>query len=338
MRLRYPGVSLPCDRCNNCRGVMSQRTTSYFRTWSRSSTRVEGMIFPPSRTRCADNALVMACAPPRGIGQPTACAAAPNTMPKDALSGSFRLKNECAARPANNARVRSLRNLRRATKVAGGSASWAKFANKNGWVGNRSNGRSTSFANAGQFFASGAIRFRQARPSSCSTRSASFRFRSNVIAAAIVEGMRQRCRRINPLEAIVRERQRIEERRSDGHGMHGRAKVVVESRKRQFHGACAAARLGFRLEYVHAQTGLRQHNRSRQPVGACANHACFLVPNVAIALAHTLNSTAAEPSCLGHFLAPWQFFRPGQSSMWEHRRPAAADATSFQWHVSRRES
>jgi hypothetical protein len=59
-------------------------------------------------------------AAPRGIGHPTACAEVPITMPNDALSVWSRLKKECADRPANRARTRSVRNRCRATKLAEG--------------------------------------------------------------------------------------------------------------------------------------------------------------------------------------------------------------------------
>src|SRR5579863_905134 len=48
---------------------------------------------------------------------------------------------------------------------------------------------------------------------------------------AVVERMRQRDRRLDPREAVLLERQRAEERRDNGHGVHGRANVVEKSGK-----------------------------------------------------------------------------------------------------------
>ena len=69
-------------------------------TSSIRSTGVAVCTTPPSDCRCAINASVMACDPPRGMGQPTACAVAAITRPKDALKGWSGPRNECAAIPA----------------------------------------------------------------------------------------------------------------------------------------------------------------------------------------------------------------------------------------------
>src|SRR6267154_4950191 len=102
--------------------------------------RVDVFILPPNEARYAQSALVMDCAPPRGTGQPTACAAAPRIIPNAALSGSSRLRKEWAARPAMRALVRSLRQ--RVISVFGGRNAVArKRASKNGWRVNTFNGR-----------------------------------------------------------------------------------------------------------------------------------------------------------------------------------------------------
>src|SRR5579871_1573907 len=112
--------------------------------------RVEVWMRPPYAARQAAKALVMDCEPPRAIGHPTAWAETPITMPKEALKGSSRLKKECAANPAKRARARSVRNRRRATRVAEGRASIANFVSRNGCCGHVNRGRKMSCAISGQ--------------------------------------------------------------------------------------------------------------------------------------------------------------------------------------------
>src|SRR6202008_1514839 len=96
------------------------------------STRLDVLIFAPRFARCLQSAFVMDCAPPRGIGHPTACAAAPSKTPNPALKGSSRLKNECAAKPAKSALVRSSRNRKPLKEFAEGRALRPKRANSHG--------------------------------------------------------------------------------------------------------------------------------------------------------------------------------------------------------------
>src|SRR5271156_7115013 len=101
----------------------------------------------PNVERYPQSALVSDCAPPRGIGQPTACAGAAMRIANAALSGSSRLRKEWAAKPANSARVRWLRN-RLATDRADRNANIPKRAIRNGCLGMKGTGRSTSGANS----------------------------------------------------------------------------------------------------------------------------------------------------------------------------------------------
>src|SRR5581483_10785901 len=82
----------------------------------------------------------MFCEPPRGRGQPTACAVKPSTIAKDAVSGSSNASVECAASPANKPRVFSSRNTVRAKNFADQSAHTPKYPSKNGLRGKRSSG------------------------------------------------------------------------------------------------------------------------------------------------------------------------------------------------------
>src|SRR5713226_6964120 len=59
---------------------------------------------------------------------------------------------------------------------------------------------------------------------------------------SVVERMGERGWRMNPLQSMIFERQRREERRPGTHGMHRGSKVVQESRYGQFHRARGAAR------------------------------------------------------------------------------------------------
>ena len=90
---------------------------------------------------------------------------------------------------------------------------------------------------------------------------------------SIVERMRQRRISVDPLQSVILERQRREERRSGREGMHGRAEVMQKSRQRERKRARRAARLGLRFEDLHAHPRLRKHNGRGQAVRTRSNHA-----------------------------------------------------------------
>src|SRR4051795_564076 len=94
----------------------------------------------PYSARHAHNARVIEFAPPRGIGQPTACNAAPSSTPEAELNGSLRLRNECAAIPAKSALTRSDLNCARASLFAGRNAFSPNLAISRGCVGIRGMG------------------------------------------------------------------------------------------------------------------------------------------------------------------------------------------------------
>src|SRR5215469_17220076 len=97
----------------------------------------------------------MDSAPPLGIGQPTACAAAPNSKPAAALNGSSSARTECAAIPANSALQRAELKLAFASDSADRIALKPNRANKNGWPGRIGTGRSASSASSLQCVANG---------------------------------------------------------------------------------------------------------------------------------------------------------------------------------------
>src|SRR5437763_1316479 len=65
---------------------------------------------------------------------------------------------------------------------------------------------------------------------------------------AVVERMGERRGRMNPLQAMVSERERAKEGRGDRHRMDGGAEVVLEAGKRQLFGASTAAESGLSFE------------------------------------------------------------------------------------------
>ena len=92
---------------------------------------------------------------------------------------------------------------------------------------------------------------------------------------AVIERLRERGGRLNPREAMVVQRQRREERRAHGEGMHGRSEVVDEAGERQFHGARGATGSCFGFEYVDFEAGLSQDDGRRESVGTGADYAGF---------------------------------------------------------------
>ena len=88
---------------------------------------------------------------------------------------------------------------------------------------------------------------------------------------SVIKRMSQHRRRMYPLEAIVRERKRREEGRTDSERMYRRAEIVAKPQQRQFHRARGAARLWLSFENINEQASLGQDNRGGESIGACAN-------------------------------------------------------------------
>jgi hypothetical protein len=93
----------------------------------------------------------------------------------------------------------------------------------------------------------------------------------------IVERMREHARRLDPREAVPRERKRAEERRRDREGVNRRTDIVHESGSRQLRRARAAADGWRRLVDHHAPSGLRHRNRGGETVGARPDDDCIRV-------------------------------------------------------------
>ena len=84
--------------------------------------------------------------------------------------------------------------------------------------------------------------------------------------AAVVERMRHRIARVNPLQPVIRERQRAQVRRTSGKRVNRRAYIVQEPRQSQFLGARAASGCVRSLQNKHAAPHLRDRYRRRKPV------------------------------------------------------------------------
>ena len=104
------------------------------------------------------------CAPPRGIGQPTAWPVIPSTSPNAALGGWVRGSVACADMPVNSARARASRKASRARTAFGSTASIPNRASISGFLGGRSGAR-RSGASRSKRETNGSISRCQAAPS-----------------------------------------------------------------------------------------------------------------------------------------------------------------------------
>ena len=80
---------------------------------------------------------------------------------------------------------------------------------------------------------------------------------------------------MDPLKAVVGQRQGEQERGADGHGVDGRADIVVEARQAQLRCACSAANGFGPFEDDHTAPGLCQGDGGSQPVGPAAHDRCI---------------------------------------------------------------
>ena len=93
----------------------------------------------------------------------------------------------------------------------------------------------------------------------------------------VIQGMRQRQRRLDPFEAVLRQRETGERGGTHRPRMHGGAHVVHESRQCQLGRARPAADGRLRFEHRGAQPGLRQNDGGGQPVRPGPDHASGVV-------------------------------------------------------------
>ena len=82
----------------------------------------------------------------------------------------------------------------------------------------------------------------------------------------VVEGMSERCWRLDPLDAVLGERHRAHERRGDPERVDRRADVVHEPGQRQLRRAAAAADRLLGFQHSHGQAGAGQHDRRAETV------------------------------------------------------------------------
>jgi len=92
---------------------------------------------------------------------------------------------------------------------------------------------------------------------------------------AIVKGMRQGTRRVNPFESVIRQRQRGKKWRPRGEWIHRRSEVMEKSGQGKFQRSHGASRLGLRLKNVYLQSVLSENDGRRKPVGTGADNASF---------------------------------------------------------------
>ena len=89
--------------------------------------------------------------------------------------------------------------------------------------------------------------------------------------AAVIERMGQRHRRLDPLQAVLRQRPLAEDRGGSAQRMDGRADVVDEAGQGQRRRPAATAHLGARLQHQHAAPGSGQGDGGGQAVGPGAD-------------------------------------------------------------------
>ena len=98
----------------------------------------------------------------------------------------------------------------------------------------------------------------------------------------VIERMCDGDGRVDPLQTVVRKRERAEERRRQRHGMHGGTDVMQVPGQRQFERSSTAADGLVRFADQHRQTGAGQHDGSGEAVrtrtyydGVVLGHAWF---------------------------------------------------------------
>src|SRR5216684_2079901 len=86
--------------------------------------------------------------------------------------------------------------------------------------------------------------------------------------SAIVEGMRERRRRVNPLQAVFLQRERRKKWRAGGERMDRGAKIMEETRECELEGARGAAGLRLSFKDIHLRAALREDDRGGEAVGS----------------------------------------------------------------------
>ncbi len=257
---------------SSCRGVVSHSVTSTAPRVSSRSTGVDVSTIPPSDRRYAIKASVTACDPPRGIGQPTACAVAAMTMPKDALKGCDGLRNECAASPAISERACTPWKASRPSIDCRQCSTGAHARQQQRMARQCNIGCRMSSASAHQLRGSGSSSRRQAGPSSPNSRHCSSISRTSSTAVPSSSGCAMRNWRVDPLQPMVGQWQGTKEWGACRHGKNRGAKIMMKAGQRKLQRSRRAA--GDRLGLIDndGSTGLCQRNGRGQPVWACSHH------------------------------------------------------------------
>src|SRR6266851_3108368 len=86
--------------------------------------------------------------------------------------------------------------------------------------------------------------------------------------SAIVEGMRERRGRVNPLQAVFLQRERRKKWRAGAERMDRGAKIMEETRECELEGARGAAGLRLSFKDIHLRAALREDDRGGEAVGS----------------------------------------------------------------------
>jgi hypothetical protein len=92
---------------------------------------------------------------------------------------------------------------------------------------------------------------------------------------AVVEGMCQWTRRVNPFESVTRQWQRGKKWRPRSEWMHRRSEVMEKSGQGKLERPRGASRLRFRLKNIHLQSVLSENDGRCEAVGPGADNASF---------------------------------------------------------------
>src|SRR5271163_554645 len=89
----------------------------------------------------------------------------------------------------------------------------------------------------------------------------------------VVKGMRQRARRVNPFEPVIRQRQRGEKWRPGSQWMHRRSEVMEKAGQGELKRSGGASRLGLRFKNVHFPSTLSENDGPSETIGTGADDA-----------------------------------------------------------------
>ena len=165
---------------------------------------------------------------------------------------------------------------------------------------------------------------RYASPSSASRSAVSSTECSSATASPFGQRVRERHVGLNPPQAVVRQRQRPEERRRDRKRIHCRSDVVPKAGKRRLLRAHGTAGLRLRLPHGHGAAGARQRNGGAQAIRSTADnvHSPHTGVRCSPASFSTLHRHAAMRCMLAMFAVTFNLCARGSTAetVQRHRR------------------